>query len=57
MEAGTPVLLNKKVFMKSEEQNAKPHREGVCPTKKGKLDLDAARARVAEMCRPVGRSS
>src|ERR1700722_13382149 len=47
MEAGTPVLLNKTVFMKSEEQNAKPHREGVCPTKKGKLDLDAARDRIA----------
>ena len=31
-----------------EEQNDKPHREDVCPTKKGKLDLDAARARIAE---------
>ncbi|HXA66984.1 MAG TPA: TAT-variant-translocated molybdopterin oxidoreductase, partial [Bryobacteraceae bacterium] len=38
--------------MKSEEQNAKPHREDVCPTKKGKLDLDAARARVAETKSP-----
>jgi molybdopterin-containing oxidoreductase family iron-sulfur binding subunit len=34
--------------MKMEEQNAKPHREEVCPSKKGTLDLDAARARVAE---------
>ncbi len=34
--------------MKMEEQNAKPHREDVCPSKKGTLDLDAARARVAE---------
>jgi MoCo/4Fe-4S cofactor protein with predicted Tat translocation signal len=31
-----------------EEQNSKPHREDVCHSKKGKLDLDAARARVAE---------
>ena len=31
-----------------EEQNAKPHREDVCPSKKGTLDLEAARARVAE---------
>jgi MoCo/4Fe-4S cofactor protein with predicted Tat translocation signal len=34
--------------MKMEEQQAKPHREDVCPSKKGMLDLDAARARVAE---------
>ena len=34
--------------MKMEEQTAKPHREDVCPSKKGTLDLDAARARVAE---------
>ncbi len=33
--------------MKEEKQNAKPHREDVCPTKKGKLDLDAARDRIA----------
>ncbi len=31
-----------------EEQNAKPHREDICPSKKGTLDLDAARARIAE---------
>src|SRR6202142_4409559 len=34
--------------MKMDEQNTKPHREDVCPSKKGPLDLDAARARVAE---------
>jgi MoCo/4Fe-4S cofactor protein with predicted Tat translocation signal len=34
--------------MKMEEQNAKPHREDVCPSQKGTLDLDAVRARVAE---------
>ncbi len=33
--------------MKMEEQNSKPRREDVCPTKKGKLDLDAARDRLA----------
>src|SRR6201988_2122396 len=33
--------------MKEKEQNAKPHREDVCPTKKGKLDLDAARDQIA----------
>ena len=37
-----------KQSMKMEEQNAKPHREDVCPGKKGTLDLDAVRARVAE---------
>jgi MoCo/4Fe-4S cofactor protein with predicted Tat translocation signal len=31
-----------------EEQPAKPHREDVCPSKKGNLDLEAIRARVAE---------
>jgi molybdopterin-containing oxidoreductase family iron-sulfur binding subunit len=31
-----------------EDQNTKPRREEVCPSKKGTLDLDAARARVAE---------
>ncbi|MGZ4732361.1 MAG: TAT-variant-translocated molybdopterin oxidoreductase, partial [Terriglobales bacterium] len=31
-----------------EDQNAKPRREDVCPSKKGKLDLDAARDRLAE---------
>jgi MoCo/4Fe-4S cofactor protein with predicted Tat translocation signal len=34
--------------MKMEEQNRKPHREETCPSKKGKLDLDTARARIAE---------
>jgi MoCo/4Fe-4S cofactor protein with predicted Tat translocation signal len=37
-----------KTYMKMEEQPAKPHREDVCPSKKGTLDLDAARARMAE---------
>ena len=32
--------------MKTEENNS-PRREDVCPTKKGKLDLDAARDRIA----------
>jgi len=31
-----------------EEQPDKPRREDVCPSKKGKLDLDAARDRLAE---------
>ncbi|GAC1432467.1 MAG: TAT-variant-translocated molybdopterin oxidoreductase [Terriglobales bacterium] len=34
--------------MKMEETNEKQHREEVCPTKKGKLDLERARARIAE---------
>ncbi len=34
--------------MKMEEQPAKPRREDVCPSKKGTLDLDAARDRLAE---------
>ena len=34
--------------MSMEDQNIKPRREDVCPSKKGTLDLDAARARVAE---------
>jgi molybdopterin-containing oxidoreductase family iron-sulfur binding subunit len=34
--------------MKMEEQPVKPQREDVCPSKQGTLDLDAARARVAE---------
>src|ERR1700732_1442454 len=34
--------------MKMEDKNSKPHREGVCPSKKGTLDLDVARARLAE---------
>jgi MoCo/4Fe-4S cofactor protein with predicted Tat translocation signal len=34
--------------MKMEEKPAKPHREDVCPSKKGRLDLDAARAKLAE---------
>src|SRR6478672_505391 len=31
-----------------EDKNTKPHREDVCPSKKGTLDLDAARDRLAE---------
>ncbi len=31
-----------------EDRNTKPHREDVCPSKKGTLDLDAARAKLAE---------
>ena len=34
--------------MNTEEQNGKPQREEICPGKKDKLDLDSARARVAE---------
>src|SRR5450432_4275231 len=34
--------------MKMEEQNGKPHREEVCPGKHDKLDLETARARIAE---------
>jgi MoCo/4Fe-4S cofactor protein with predicted Tat translocation signal len=34
--------------MKMDEQPAKPRREDVCPSKKGTLDLDAARDRLAE---------
>jgi molybdopterin-containing oxidoreductase family iron-sulfur binding subunit len=34
--------------MKMEDKNTKPHREDVCPSKKGTLDLDAARAKLAE---------
>ncbi len=34
--------------MKMEEQPDKPRREDVCPSKKGTLDLDAARDRLAE---------
>jgi MoCo/4Fe-4S cofactor protein with predicted Tat translocation signal len=34
--------------MSMEDQNTKPRREDVCPGEKGTLDLDAARARVAE---------
>src|SRR5271165_5227080 len=44
---GRPVSMNK-VELRMEEQNNKQRREEVCPTKKGTLDLDAARARVAE---------
>ncbi len=38
--------------MNMEEKNTKPHREDVCPSKKGALDLDAARARLAETSGP-----
>ncbi len=34
--------------MNMDEQSAKPHREDVCPSKKGTLDLDAARDKLAE---------
>jgi MoCo/4Fe-4S cofactor protein with predicted Tat translocation signal len=34
--------------MKMEEQPGKPHREDVCPSRKGTLDLDAACAKLAE---------
>ena len=30
-----------------KDQNNQPHREDVCPTKKGRLDLDAAREQIA----------
>src|ERR1700687_1606072 len=33
--------------MKMEEKKGSPRREAVCPSKKGKLDLDAARDRIA----------
>src|ERR1700687_4438514 len=33
--------------MKMEEKKGSPRREDVCPTKKGKLDLDAARDQIA----------
>ncbi|HEV3205839.1 MAG TPA: TAT-variant-translocated molybdopterin oxidoreductase [Terriglobales bacterium] len=33
--------------MKMENKNTKPHREDVCPSQKGKLDLETARAKVA----------
>jgi MoCo/4Fe-4S cofactor protein with predicted Tat translocation signal len=33
--------------MKIEKQDGKPHREDVCPSKRGKLDLETARAKVA----------
>ncbi|MGA9390209.1 MAG: TAT-variant-translocated molybdopterin oxidoreductase [Candidatus Sulfotelmatobacter sp.] len=32
--------------MKTEEQNGSPKREEVCPSKKGKLDLDSLRAQI-----------
>jgi MoCo/4Fe-4S cofactor protein with predicted Tat translocation signal len=34
--------------MKIEEQDGKPQREDICPGKKSKLDLETARAKVAE---------
>ncbi len=34
--------------MKMEEQNGKPRRADVCPSKSGKLDLETARARIAD---------
>ncbi len=38
--------------MKMDPENAKPHREEVCPGKKDKLDLAEVRARVAETSGP-----
>ncbi|MGO9127356.1 MAG: TAT-variant-translocated molybdopterin oxidoreductase [Terriglobales bacterium] len=35
-------------MMKTEDENGKQRREEVCPGKKGTLDLDAVRARIAE---------
>jgi MoCo/4Fe-4S cofactor protein with predicted Tat translocation signal len=35
-------------MMKTEDENGKRHREEVCPGKKSVLDLDAARARIAQ---------
>ena len=32
--------------MKIEEQDGRPKREDVCPSKKGKLDLDSVRERI-----------
>ena len=46
--AGTPGLHLAKIKMKMEEKGGKPHRESVCPGKKQKLDLETARARIAE---------
>ena len=43
---GRPAYMSK--VMKTDEQPAKPRREDVCPSKKGRLDLDAARDRLAE---------
>jgi len=34
------------IFMKNDEQNGRAKREEVCPSKKGKLDLDSLRAQV-----------
>ena len=38
--------------MKIDEHNSKPHREEVCPGKKGELDLKTARAQIAETKSP-----
>src|SRR6476620_2503187 len=43
---GRPASISK--VMKMDEQPAKPRREDGCPSKKGRLDLDAARDRLAE---------
>jgi MoCo/4Fe-4S cofactor protein with predicted Tat translocation signal len=34
--------------MNTDDQNGKPHREAVCPSKRHKLDLKTVRARIAE---------
>jgi len=39
--------------MSMEEQNGSPRREDVCPSKKGKLDLDSVRARLEEITGPA----
>jgi len=41
-------LSSVSIHMKMEEQDDKGHREAVCPGKKHTLDLDSARARLAE---------
>jgi MoCo/4Fe-4S cofactor protein with predicted Tat translocation signal len=41
---GVPKGRTQKSLMNNDHQNGKPHREGVCPGKKGKLDLVQVRA-------------
>jgi len=40
--------------MKNEEQNGRAKREEVCPSKKGKLDLDSLRAQINQANQKVG---
>src|SRR5260370_6932636 len=40
--------------MKIEEQDGGPKREDVCPSKKGKLDLDSVRAQINEANEKTG---